>query len=976
MGKWILFLAGTLLVTNLFGYWQQEVAYDMDVHLDTEAKRLTASSTLTYSNHSPDTLSFLLMHLFPNAFNPGSILDEQARETGWGRPDPDKPWTGIRIENAIDLTDAANTQLEHTIFDDTLLRIVLNQPLQPGQRLTFRLDWTSLIHEHFDRSGWEDEQFDMTQWYPKFVVYDKNGWRADPFGDWGEFYGEFGSFRVTLNVPEDYIVGATGEVIDGDPGWVNVWVDTTVNWVEWNQQNAATYHSYRTNLPEKARKSVTFQAEQVHDFAWVASPDLVYEHGEWNGLDVHVLYDRTAGSEWSGKEVKYGERALAWLSTRFGPYPYPQMTIVKSRGGGGMEYPMLIMDGYSSEGLVVHEIGHNWFYGILGNDEMNEAWLDEGFTTFQTRWYQETRYPNREDRFWNNTATDFEYQRLPWLSRLEEDRFLALTYMLSPRNEPILKRSQDFIHDESYRRNVYTKAGLMLSVLKDYLGEARFLQGMRLYYDRFALKHPSTPDFIKAMEDASGEDLDWFFEQWLLTPGYVDYALDGYKVKPLAAGGFETTVRVKRVGPYYMPVDVAVIGKRNQRETGTLDRFRYRSDGVVTIRSPFKPVNVVIDPDDIFMDANRLNNDARSKLDLRYRLHGWANYRPDAYTVEYAPLVGYTDASGTKLGLDFRGNYRGLMRKFDAQLWLSASDEPVDWRLHWPGKFNFSGGELTGLLEASFLEGITQAELSFKQRWSAVLWKEPIHALKLAVNYVYIDRVNTMLPVAGQYTQFLTRYDLTLRNANFYAQTAFGPAALCNRRVSFSQLEFSMTRTKNWSFMTLRSRFTGFATDGDAPVEQLPATSGAARIHQFNSDANRYLGLTSDLSEMAKHYRVPGGGNLRGWSAAPVYAPFMWAFNLQAERRLNHMPLPVDITTAIFADVGQFALQQPGTWNTLGDGGVSLLLRYQWIRTNWLTASLAPVHLRIDVPLGLYDWRDENVNWVPGDWSFSFNYAF
>lgn len=961
---------------HVLGYWQQDVAYEMDIHLDTEAKQLAATSTLTYVNNSPDTLNFLLMHLYPNAFNRGSILDEQARKKGWGRPDRDKDWTGIRIDNAIDLTGSPNTSLEHFIFDDTLLRILLNRPLLPGGKTTFRLDWTSFIHEHFDRSGWEDEQFDMTQWYPKFVVYDRNGWRADPFGDWGEFYGEFGTFEVTLNVPEDYILGATGEVLRGDPGWVNVWADTTANWVEWNQQNAATYHTYRTNLPENARKSVTFRAEQVHDFAWVASPNLVYEHGDWNGIDVHVLYDRSVGSEWSGKEVKYGERALEWLSTRFGPYPYPQMTIVKSKGGGGMEYPMLIMDGYSSEGLVVHEIGHNWFYGILGSDELNEAWLDEGFTTFQTRWYQETRYPSREDRFWKSSTTAFERQRLPWLSRLEEDRFIALKYMLSPRNEPILKRSQDFEHDNSYRRNVYTKAGLMLSVLKDYLGEERFLKGMRLYYDRFALKHPTTKDYIKAMEDAAGEDLDWFFEQWLLTPGHVDYALDGYQTKQLPNGGYETHVRVKRLGAYDMPVEVAVIGPRHERESSRLDPFRYRESGEVVIVSPFKPVNVVVDPDDVFMDADRLNNDAKRNLHIRYRLPDWANYRPDAYTVEYAPLVGFTDASGAKLGLDLHGTYRGLMREFNAQIWFSASDEPVDWRLHWPGKFSFRGGEMTGTLRASYLEGVQQVELALKQRWASVLWHNPIHTLKLALDYTNINAPNALLPVASRYTRLAARYDLELKHSNLYAQTIFGPAALGDHDAAFNQVEIGLTWTKHWSPMTIRSRITGFAADGNVPVEQLPATSGANRMVQFNSDANRYLGLTGDLADLARHYATPGGGNLRGWTGSPVYAPYLWSMNLQADRELKRMPLPVDVTAALFADAGQFAFQQPGSWQTLGDGGISLLLRYGWRRTNWVTASLSPVHLRINVPLVLYDGRDENVKWVPGDWSFSFNYAF
>ncbi|HCW75604.1 MAG TPA: hypothetical protein DHU63_03600 [Candidatus Marinimicrobia bacterium] len=973
MFKRILFLSLSLTTLGLSGYWQQDVAYQMNVHLDEKDKVITATSALTYINHSPDTLPEIFMHLYPNAFNPGTILDQEARRRGWGSVDPEKAWTGIKIKQ-VNRSEIATTALNFSIFDDTLLRIILDQPLNPSDTLRFNLDWTFDIHSHFDRSGWEDGQFDMTQWYPKFVVYDKNGWHKDPFGDWGEFYGEFGTFAVTLDVPEDYIIGATGVVTDGDPGWVNVWVDTTLAWEEWNQSNAATYQSYRNNLKEGTRKSVKFLAENVHDFAWVASPDLVYEHGRWQQKDVHVLFNRSEGPKWSRKESHYGERALAWLSTQFGPYPWPQMTIVKSMGGGGMEYPMLIMDGYDSEGLVVHEIGHDWFYGIFGNDELDEAWLDEGFTTFQTRWYQENRYPNREDRMEDERFNEFERQALPWLSRTDQDKNDVLSYIMSPENEPIAIHSQDFIHERSYRQNVYNKASLVLQVLQRYLGEKRFLAGMHLYYKRFALKHPTANDFIKAMEDGTGEDLDWFFDQWLHNTGWVDYALAGYEIQSIGDEKYLTTVRVKRKGEFFMPVPVTVIGPRHEQVTANLDNFRYQTNGTVKIQSAFKPVNVVIDPEDIFFDANRLNNDAKLHVTARYRVYGWGNYRPDAYTLEYAPVFGFTDASRAKLGLNIHGTYRGWMREFDTQVWASAGEHPIDARIHIPVKINFRGGTQTGAISASYLEGITQSRLEWTQRWSRTFWREPIHSLNMGLDYIDIAEPNVLLPVNTAYSQFSTKYVMQSGPSSFYLELSFSPEAWGNRSASFSQFETGYAWTKEWDNVTLKSRVTGFAGDGDIPAEGMPVTSGASRLEQFNNDASRYLALTSDFSEVAKFQHLSGGGNFRGWFNHPLAVPYMWSTNLQLERQVTRFPLPFDLKAGIFGDFGQYAYRT-NSWTTLGDAGVCLLIRHQWKRTNWLTASLMPFKARIDFPVMRYESRVENVKWLSGEWSFSFEYA-
>jgi hypothetical protein len=423
----------------------------------------------------------------------------------------------------------------------------------------------------------------LVHWYPRVAVYGRDGWEYRPHIRPGEFNGEFGTFDVTLDLSSDQVLGASGVALEGDPGWAAVAVPGSEA-PPYLRDRYGTRPAEHLGLldpdPASGRKRVRWRAEDVHNFAWSTSPDYVYRGGRWRGKPIHILWE-PASRGWDAERVLRQQReALDWLAELFGEYPWPQITVTGRIERGATEFPMLYM---TSGGAVVHETMHMVAHGILANNEWREGWLDEGMASFLSNWYRESLGQDAE-QVWGRTRES--------IARLDA----------AGRSEPVGLPAAEFSSFDMYQAMTYGKASLVFRMLRDMLGEHVFRAGLRHYYDTFRFRQVTGTDFRHAMEAVAGQDLAWFFNQWLYTTHTLDYRV-GRTVLTGGPGDWTLTVDVERVGRAWMPVVVEAGGQRvtlASREPVQRATFRLAE----------RPGSITIDPDGSLLDVNRASNRA------------------------------------------------------------------------------------------------------------------------------------------------------------------------------------------------------------------------------------------------------------------------------------------------------------------------------------------------------------------------------
>ncbi|MCZ6766218.1 MAG: M1 family aminopeptidase [bacterium] len=869
-------------------YWQQFVYYTIRTSLDTGNHMLTGTETISYTNNSPDTLTQFYLHLYPNAYRSKNtaFMRDYRRRFNINLVDLPGKYRGY--------LDISNVKIDGQVVNarshDTITQMDLPRPLLPGGTMEISLEFESKIRRHLGRSGYDGDHYDMAQWYPKVVVYDEKGWHPDLFMT-GEFYGEFGVFDVYIDVPEHYVVVATGVLQSGDAGW-------DLNSVDGSRKSSAQRG--------KPHKTVHFHAENVHDFAWCADPKFVMQSTTVRDIEVRSFY-RRGNDAWKDSTLAHAVRSLVWLEDKVGPYPYPQVSVVEGLLSGGLESPMLVMDGRVDEALVVHEIGHIYFYGILANDERNEAWLDVGFTTFQTKWYEMSKHG--EDGIPGGLNW---YQKFtPHYSELGKLRRRVFWLQRRGYGERIATRSELFEND--YYTHVYRKAALMFFALKYTVGEDTFERILREYYTQWQLKHVNEERFQAVCEEVSGMDLDLFFEQWLHTTKISDYELAAVDTRPSERGdGYITEVRIERTGEMIMPVQLEFEFEDGTRQTARVEgRLRTIRE---TFEFPERPKKVALNSNNEIMDIKLEDN----FIPRRKRVHiNWPNnnyYPEDAYRIGWHPTLWYNDVDGAKTGIHVKGSYAGWMARTSFALYYGWDSRRLDFSASYVKHKKILGNNGFWKVGGYKMEGRNDVTLEMAYRIRRHLLVPPSHDVRFGLNWheltnmAYIENPETyqrgteFMPFiwyrANPQLDFMAT---DLRTGFRFGSPWFGGKF----QYATFWTDFSgETRQDIIPLQVGLRMFLGWG-DPDAPRQRKYYIGNGGSLAQ---DLRFWLRSPGAIWNGAK-YHEPGHGNLRGYNTGSFGVNRLITFNAKLGRRFPFImndpkKLLGSVNLQIFADVG------------------------------------------------------------------------
>ncbi|MBK9013614.1 MAG: M1 family metallopeptidase [Saprospiraceae bacterium] len=495
MKKLLLFalLATAFNTAQAQSYFQQEVNYRINVTLDDVAHTVTGDIIIEYQNNSPHQLDSIWMHLWGNAFkNQNSAFAKQKLRNGdtkfYFAKDKD-----LGYYSNLDFT--AYGQKLDWAFDKNnpdIAVLRLAQPLQSGGKIVIKTPFTLKIPASWSRLGHVGTSYQMTQWFPKPAVYDATGWHPIPYLDMGEFYSEFGSFDVTITLPENYVVGATGALqTESERRFLETKVAETQELIKNGFAKGEEFPPSAT-----AMKTLHYTAEKVHDFAWfadkrfhVVKDEAVLASGK--KVETWGMFTNKEAALWV-RGAEYVRRAVEFYSQHVGEYPWPQATAVHSAlsAGGGMEYPMITVIGNSNnarglDDVITHEVGHNWFYGLLASNERDHAWMDEGMNSYYEYRYMTQYYGSR---------ADFGLPKFIAKS-LDGDAYeLAYGFQCRRRLDQAPDTPSDDLSVINYGLSAYIKPGTAFGHLEQYLGTAEFDRIMKKYYDQWHFKHPQPAD--------------------------------------------------------------------------------------------------------------------------------------------------------------------------------------------------------------------------------------------------------------------------------------------------------------------------------------------------------------------------------------------------------------------------------------------------------------------------------------------------
>ena len=605
---------------------ERVVAYVIEARLNPEKKIIEATETLTYRNLTPRPLDTFPFHLYLNAFQPKSTFMTELRLSGTRGRGSEAGWDPKHF-GSIEVTSLAVTgmgdltkQMEFIQPDDgnkddhTVFQVRLPKPVPPGAGVEFKIRFRDQLPEVVERTGTKHNFFMAGQWFPKVGVWWHNAWNCHQFHSTSEFFADFGTYLVKVTVPQSYILGATGDTVS-------------------------------TETNSDGTKTVAFQGVDIHDFSWTASPDFQLIEDSWQGsagaVKIRLLMS-PGHLRQAGRYLQSVKGTLAMFDRWYGPYPYDRITVVDPPNGagnaGGMEYPTLITGGTTwweprgirgVELVTEHEFGHQYWYGMVATNEFEEAWMDEGINSYTEAKVLGALYGK------GKSAIDF------LRATADDDGIQRISYLSLPDTDPMTHFAYQFMDSQAYGDITYGKTATVLLTLEGLIGEDTMRQAIHTYFLRTRFTHPTGDDFLKTIEEVSGKDLRWYFNQAVYGTNILDYEVlsirsdraDWYvKNPPPEKPGvtlYQDTVLIHRKGDFVFPVEVETRFDNGERVREKWDgrdrwtRFTYFKKAKIASAEIDSDHKVLLDRD-LFNNSRTAESDGRATHKLStYWLFFW-----------------------------------------------------------------------------------------------------------------------------------------------------------------------------------------------------------------------------------------------------------------------------------------------------------------------------------------------------------------
>jgi hypothetical protein len=896
------------------GYWQQDVHYNIKAEINDSTDIITAHEELTYWNNSPNDLTIVYFHLYSNAQNKDSYLSDLYKNNNYKLN-----YSKYREKNlgtTVNKISIKGVDLK-TELDNTVLKVYLPRALLSGESITFDIDFNTYFDKEVIRNRMKtfnvfgNKHYDIVHWYPRISVFDRKfNWDTDQHMD-HEFYGDFGSFYVELTLPNNYIVDGTGTMINEK----EMLPDTLRKKLDISNFLKKPWNSAPSTIIKKdgTKKTWKFSTFNVHDVAYTADPTYRIGEANWDGVRCISLVQEPHAAGWYNA-AQFLTKIIETNSYNIGPYHYPKM--ISADANDGMEYPMITLNGGFDPGyrsLFIHELTHNWFFGMVGSNETYRAFLDEGLTQFYTAdTYQFIDGPLVKEY---SPKNKYERKFTNPVRIIDQQIYSGYYNSVVTKGEEVTlnTHSDDFNggirHGGGYS-SVYFKTATMLKNLEYVLGRALFDKAMQSYFKQWKFCHPYPEDFRNSIIQFSGVDLNWFFDQWLETTKTIDYKIG--RVKKKKKGIYEITF--KRLGTMQMPVDFTIIDRNDSAHhyqipntwfekptwAKPLPRWigwgpKLKTSYTTTINVGSKLKNVIIDPSYRLADVNMLNNVKRNKIDVKFDSHIYNAPNWKQYDMRVRPALWYNGYDGIKVGFHLNGNYLAVKHVFDLTAWYSTgigpaylkyqtyldstvsinSFNPISFLFNYRTSTNKFMKKSNFYMQLKSLDGLDGGTIGFEKKSNNDKTRFYTHykamLRDLEQDMVYLinknewgyQKFNSAMHAGVEHNY---RYKHGTGNINLNLRTS-----AFTKDYDFSAITLNVVNKNDLGRININTRLFAQAGFGNSiPSESALYAAGANNEELMDNKYTRSMGIFTPewggYGNTTNHFTAGGGLNLRGYS--------------------------------------------------------------------------------------------------------------